>query len=177
MALQQRDNSVIFKDPEDADYLRDLTYVGTLEVEDNSITITQSNHCFAIADVICYNLGKLEYQRALAVNTVDSEICGVVKEVIDSNSFVLVTRGKIDGTKYSHPEGSDLWLSEVSPGHITSIEPTNVFRKIGAQLGPGSIEVSLDRGFTTGSSTSSGGSLEPYTKEELDEIIANIKSM
>ncbi len=169
-----KNNSVIFKNPED-DHLIDLTYLGTMLKEDTTIQITQDNHFFIPGDVLAYNLESKKFIRALAVNTIQSEVCGVVSEYIDSNNFILVAKGIVNAPQYKFPNGSILYLSEVIPGKLMSIQPTNVFREIATQVSNGVIEVKLKVGLTTGISTQQPQeTLEPYTKTELDEIIVNV---
>ncbi len=174
--VQQHKNSVIFRDPDGDEYLQDLTKIGTYYVDDTSLTIIQENHGFAVGDALCYNLIEQKYQLAIALNTKDSEVCGVVKHVFDNNTFNFVTKGKIENTKYEYPEGSELWLSEAIDGHLTSIEPRIVFKKVGTQLANKAIKVEIERGFSTGEPIDQS-LLEAYTQAELDEIIANINSI
>ncbi len=174
--VQQHKNSVISRDPEGNEYLQDLTKIGTYYVDDTSLTIIQENHGFAVGNVLCYNLIEQKYKLALAINTKDSEVCGVVKYVFDDNTFNFVTKGKIEHTKYYYPEGSALWLSEAVEGHLTSVEPRIVFKRIGTQLADNAIQVDIQRGYSTGEPIDQSP-LTAYTKEELDEIIANINSM
>jgi len=169
-----KNNSVIFKDPEN-EHLIDLTYLGTMLRENTVVQITQNDHFFIPGDVLAYDLQSKKFIRALAVNTMQSEVCGVVSEYVDSNNFILVVKGIVNAPQYKFPNGSILYLSEVIPGKLMSIQPINTFREIATQISSGIIEVKLKVGLTTGISTQSPQeTLEPYTKEELDEIIANI---
>lgn len=169
-------NSVIFKNPED-DHLIDLTYLGIMLRENTTVQITQENHFFMIGDVLAYSPSEKAFIRAIAINTMDSEICGLVSEVIDNDNFIIVCKGQINAPQYQYPNGSTLWLSEVNPGKLMSIKPTKTFRQVGTQVSPGVINVDLQMGLTMGGSSPSGEPLERYTKDELDEIIANINSM
>lgn len=166
-------NSVIFKNPED-DHLIDLTYLGTMLRENTKVQINQKNHFFAPGDVLAYDLQSQEFIRALAVNTMQSEICGVVSKYIDMDNFELIVKGAVEAPQYKYPNGSILWLSEVTPGKLMSIAPTKTFRQVATQVSAGVINVSLEMGFTIGSVKQETDSLDHYTKAELDEIIANI---
>lgn len=167
-----RVNSVIFKDSEDG-HLIDFTYLGTMLKENFSIQIYQEGHFFFSGDVLAYSFEKGEFVRAIARNTMQSEICGVVSEIIDINNFILVTKGTVQAPQYKYPDGSTLYLSEVIPGKLNSIFPTKTFREVATQISTGIIEVNLKFGTTM-------GSFKPdsppghYTKDELDEIIANL---
>ena len=166
-------NSTIFKNPED-EHLIDLSYLGTMLKEDSSVIIEQKNHFFIPGDVLAYSLKDQLFIRAVAINTMDSEICGVVSRFIDLDHFELVTKGIVETSLYSYPNGSILWLSEVIPGRLMSIMPTKTFRQVATQVSPGIIEVELKMGFTTGPITQASDELTNFTKEELDDIIQNL---
>lgn len=167
-------NSVIFKNPED-DHLIDLGYLGTMLRENSTVQIMQRNHYFMAGDVLAYDIKKHYFVRAIAMNTMQSEICGVVSSVIDLDNFTLVVKGTVETPQYQYPDGSTLWLSEVIPGKLNSVTPTKTFKEVATQVSPGVIEVELKMGITMGSyKESSSGPLEHYTKEELDEIILNL---
>lgn len=168
-----KNNSIVFKDPE-KEHLIDLTYLGTMLKEDSTICITQENHFFVPGDVLAYDLLSKKFIRALATNAVQSEVCGVVSEFIDVNNFVLVVKGLVNAPQYKFPNGSTLWLSEVVPGKLMSISPTNIFREIATQVSEGVIEVNIKMGFITGLPKAEPEILESYTQAELDEIISNI---
>ena len=164
-------NSTIFKNPEE-DHLIDLSYIGTMLREKIYIDVTQEGHYFIPGDVLAYNLKDKKFIKAIAVNTMDSEVCGVVLESIDMNHFTLTTQGTVYAPQYNYPNDSTLWLSEVIPGKLMSIAPTSTFRKVAKQISPGIIEVSLEIGLTTGAYVTD--TLEYYTQQELDEIILNV---
>lgn len=165
-------NSTIFKNPED-EHLIDLTYLGTMLRENSTIQIEQKNHFFMPGDVLAYSLKDKEFIRAIALNTMESEICGVVSESIDQNNFILVVKGVVQTPQYKYPNGSILWLSEVVPGKLVSVNPTKTFRQVATQVSPGVIDVELKMGVTMGSYRPIE-QLDHYTKEELDEIILNV---
>lgn len=166
-------NSVIFKNPED-DHLIDLSYLGTMLREKSSVEIEQENHFFAPGDVLAYSLESKIFVRAIAKNTMESEICGVVSEFIDKDHFLLVVKGTVNAPQYTYPNDSILWLSEIVPGKLMSIQPTKTFRQVATQIAPGIIEVDIKMGLTTGSVEQESEALDSYTKDELDEIIANV---
>lgn len=166
-------NSVIFKNPED-DNLIDLTYLGTILRENSSVEIEQENHFFMPGDVLAYSLNDKEFIRAIAVNTMQSEICGVVSKFIDKDHFILVVKGIVQAPQYKYPDGSVLWLSEVVAGKLMSVKPTRTFRQVAIQVSPGVIDVELKMGLTTGSVKQEPEESTGYTKEELDEIILNL---
>ncbi len=172
--VQQHNNSTIYKNPEE--YTQDISYIGAIPVQDTSIVIEQKNHYFTVGDVVYYNIKYNEFHKAVALNTMDSEVAGIVSKVINPDKFELVAKGLVTGTKYNYPEGTELWLSEAVPGYLTSIQPTNVFIKVAVQTSSYAIDVNVERGYYIRPETPES-IFVGYTKEELDEIIQNINSM
>lgn len=170
--MLDKKNSTIFKNPEDP-HLINLTLLGTISREDTTITIEQEDHCFQIGDVLYYDIKNLKFGKALAINTMEGEVCGIVSEVTDQNRFVLITEGKLVTDRYKYLPTSPLFLSEVIPGTLMSIPPTSVSKQVAVQVEDG-IQVDIHMGYYLGGEAAKVG-LEPYTKEELDEIILNVK--
>lgn len=166
-------NSIIFRNPEEAKII-DISKIGVISLEDTNIIITQRNHWFVKGNALFYNVTTKEFDRAIGVNAQNIECCGVVGEVIDSDRFVLVTKGIIENTKYSYPIGSALYLSEVTPGHLVSIMPFMCIKQVGYQIGKHDIEIDLTIGMIRNPNQTIDEELIPYTQAELDEIIQNI---
>ena len=165
-------NTNIFKNPNN-EHLFDLSYFGILSREKKTIEINQKNHFFQVGDALYYNINEHKFDKAIAKNTIESEVCGVVTQVIDIDNFVIITGGKIQTNRYSFPEGTPLYLSDINSGKLVSIEPAYTVKQIAIQLLDG-IMVDIQRGFRTPITYTSSDSLETYTKIELDEIIKNI---
>ncbi len=172
--MQQHNNSTIYRNPEE--YAQDISYIGAVPAQDTSVIIEQKNHYFIVGDAVCYNIKYDEFHKAVALNTVDSEVAGIVSKIISPDKFELVAKGIVVDTKYNYPEGTALWLSEVTPGYLTSIQPTNVFIKVATQSSSYAIDVNLERGYYIKPETPEAP-YRGYTKEELDEIIQNINNM
>lgn len=166
-----RHNSTIFKNPQDQ-HLFDLSSIGSINYKDKSIQINQENHYFKVGEVLYYDVTVNKFLRAIAVNNIESEACGVVSEVIDNNNFFIISKGLLKTDKYNFTIGSKLYLSDASPGKLVSIEPQNVIKQIAIQAANGII-IDIQRGWKT-TNISLSEELEPYTKEELDEIIKNV---
>ena len=164
-------NSTIYKNPQDQ-HIFDLSQIGILNHENKTIEINQQNHYFQVTDVLYYDIKNHKFAKALARNTIESEVCGVVSEIIDVNNFVIITNGEIKTTRYTFNPGTILYLSDVNAGKLVSIQPHSVIKQIAIQDTNGII-INIQRGLKT-TSTSSSENLEPYTKEELDEIIKNV---
>lgn len=165
-------NSTIYKNPQDQ-HIFDLSQIGVLNHERKTIEINQQNHYFQVADVLYYDIKNHKFAKALARNTIESEVCGVVCEIIDIDNFVMIASGEIKTSRYTFDEGTILYLSDVSTGKLVSIEPKYTIKQIATQISDGII-VDIQRGYRTSETESSSGPLEPYTQDELDEIIKNV---
>lgn len=166
-----KNNSIIYKSSQEQ-HIFDLSQIGTLIYADKPIEINQQNHYFRVGDVLYYNVKTKIFAKAVAVNNIESEVCGVVSEVLDKDNFVLVSEGEIKTDRYTFNEGDILFLSDAHPGKLVSIEPFNIVKQIATQTTDGII-VDIQRGYKTLKSPESE-ILESYTQAELDEIIKNI---
>lgn len=150
----------------------DLSFIGQVKYQGDSMEFIQERHNFQPGDVLYYDAVSKKFDKALAINTVESEVCGVVCEIVDVDTFVLTTSGYVKLDKYQFDIDKPLYLSENVPGKLQSIAPVSVVKQIATQSYNGII-VSIQRGFKI-SDTEVDFSLEPYTREELDEIIKNV---
>ena len=164
-------NSIIFKNPQEQ-YLFDLSALGSIIYEDRTIKINQQNHYFQVGDILYYNIKTQTFSKALAINNIESEACGAVSEIIDKDNFIILPKGEIKTNRYTFNIGTPLYLSDVYPGKLVSIEPQYVTKQIATQTING-IMIDIQQGYRT-PNISSSEELEPYTQEELDEIIKNI---
>ena len=165
-------NSIIYKNPQDQ-HLFDLSYLGILNHERKTIEINQQNHYFQIGDVLYYDIKNHKFAKAIAKNSIESEVCGVVSEIIDIDNFVIITNGKIQTTRYNFEIGTSLYLSNAHEGKLVSIEPNNIVKQVATQI-PNGIMINIQRGYKISNTESGSETLEPYTQTELDEIIKNI---
>lgn len=167
-----KNNSIISKKLHKYHVL-DLTDIGAITCN-NFTEIAQHNHDFQIGDALYYNVKKQVFDKAIAINNVESEVCGVVSEIKDIDTFVLVTNGEIITSRYDFKVNTILYLSDARPGKLVSIGPKDIVKQIATKTTDG-IMVNIQRGFkTTNNQQSSTETLEPYTEEELNEIIKNI---
>ena len=111
-----RHNSTIFKNPQDQ-HLFDLSSIGSINHEDKSITINQEEHYFKVGEVLYYDVTTNKFSRAVAVNNIESEACGIVSEIIDKDNFVIIAKGLLETDKYNFSVGSKLYLSDVKALH------------------------------------------------------------
>lgn len=170
-------NSVIFRNPENNKII-DLSEIGILNTDEKEIEITQTSHFFRIGDAIYFDTKKELFSKAVAKNNISVEVCGVVSKIINVDKFKFITHGKIKTDRYIYTTGSQLYLSEVTSGHLTNIQPTYVCKPVATQLEDSVINVDIQMGFNLSNETPdyTPEDLENYTQEELDEIILNIKS-
>ena len=159
------------KNPQER-HIFDLTEFGTLTSLNQYIQISQPNHFFQVGDVLYYNIQTQSFGKAVAVNNIESEVCGVVFDVQDNDTFTLITEGEVQTPRYTFETGTPLYLSEAYPGRLMSIEPRNIFKQVAVQTENG-IMIDIQRGYRD-TNTFIDEELEPYTQTELDEIIKNI---
>ena len=83
---------------------------------------TQASHGFVVGDVIRFD-GTTWY-KAQADSAEHAEVQGVVRNIVDANTFKLVTDGLIEGLSGLTP-GSVYFLSETTAGAVSTTEPSN----------------------------------------------------
>ena len=164
-------NSVIFKNPENK-HLFDLSLVGTRIYENQIIEITQANHFFEIGDALAYNAANQRFEKALAENSILSEVCGVVSKINSINSFEIITYGELKTGRYPFEAGLPLYLSDIQPGKLLTIYPNEIVKEIATCTLDG-IMIDIKRALKT-TATPDTSTYEAYTQAELDEIISNI---
>lgn len=167
-----KNNSIISKNLHKYHVL-DLTDIGVITCN-NFTEIVQHNHNFQIGDALYYNVKEQVFDKAIAINNIESEVCGVVSEIKDIDTFIIVTNGEIITSRYDFKVNTALYLSDARPGKLVSIGPKDIVKQIATKTIDGII-VDIQRGFKTANhQQSSTEALESYTKEELNEIIKNI---
>ncbi len=87
-------------------------------------TIGQMAHGFTIGQVVYYTGTAYALANANAVST--AEAIGVVSTVVNANSFILTTAGYISSGLSGLTAGDVYWLSDVTPGLLTTVEPSTV---------------------------------------------------
>ena len=164
-------NSNIYKTPEEH-HLFDLSQFGTTKVI-NKQEVMQKKHYFRVGDAIYYDIQEKKFALALAINDINSEVVGLVSEIINEDIFMITNTGELITNRYSFPIGTQLYLSNIVPGKLVSMQPSNVIKPIATQSNNGII-IDIGRGWIPESPTSDEVVYENYTREELDEIINNI---
>ena len=184
--IEQHNNSVIYRDV-DEERILDFSHIGS-NVNANEIVLTEPNHYFILGDAIFYDIYSNHYRRALANNSIMSEVIGVVSEIIDINTFKLTLKGNIILDRYSNiQEGSFLYLSPLITGKLIPDEPENVSKIIAVKIQNG-IKVDIQRGYHLKADQLINNSsnvpqyeeyvdysdLRYYTDQELQDIIVRI---
>lgn len=163
-------NSNIYKNPEEQ-HIVDLSNIGTIEVINNQENV-QEDHYFHVGDAIYYDIQLKRFSLAIARNTIESEVIGLVSQIIDNDTFVLANTGTLYTDRYTFTDDTVLYLSDINPGKLVSIPPTFV-KPVAIQTTNGII-IDIARGWASEGSVSSPTEYESYSQEELDEIINNI---
>jgi len=166
--IEQHNNSVIFRDVYENKIL-DFSHIAS-DAKANIINLYEKNHFFEVGDAIYYDIYTHHYRRALAINSIMSEVIGVVSKIINLNEFQLTLRGDIILNRYdSISIGSPLYLSDIITGKLISNEPNKVSKIIGIKTDNG-IRVNIQRGFHL---TDNEG-YHPKYKEFLTKNLLNI---
>lgn len=170
--MEDRQNSNIFNDAENDAGVFNMS---ALAIKTEVPAYFNQWHTFHVGDVLYYDGKMKEFRLAVGENTQKSEAAGVVCEVIDQENFAIAQAGKVEtGTRYKYPVGSKLYLSDSRPGMLVSIPPVGAVKEIGMMVADGIIMVDIQRGFIQSTYQQPDPSSEPYTREELEEIIQNI---
>ena len=98
-------------------------------------TISQVNHGFSVGQAIRYNriaatgTGTNKYEAALADSPENSEVVGIVTQVLGDSSFVLTYAGEVDITSfegdYALTDDDVFFLSDETPGLLTNTPPSD----------------------------------------------------
>jgi len=89
------------------------------------IKITQAAHLLSTGNVVKVDINGL-YKKAQANNSANAEVVGYVDQVIDANTFYLVTQGIVTGGVPPADPGTVIYLSPSVAGGMVMLEPTAV---------------------------------------------------
>ena len=98
-------------------------------------TISQLSHGFSVGQAIRYNriaatgTGTNKYEAALADSPENSEVVGIVTQVLGDSSFVLTYAGEVDistfGGVFALDDDDVFFLSDETPGLLTNTPPSD----------------------------------------------------
>ena len=134
------------KQPDNAiELLDDGYYVRT---HSNIKTVTKINHGFEIGDFIFYHPND-GYKKALAIDSYDSNIVGMVTKIIDDNTFEYMWSGfyatDIFNEDHDIVQGMPLYISDTEAGKIVQEQP-DISKTVGYPVENLGIIISIERG-------------------------------
>ena len=89
--------------------------------------VNQTGHGLSLYDAIRYNSLTSTYVKAQANNDINSQVCGIVLEVIDVNNFKFTQGGIIEGSAPPFTAGYEYFLSPTVAGLIISLPEPEVW--------------------------------------------------
>ena len=134
------------KQPDNAiELLDDGYYVRT---HSNIKTVTKINHGFEIGDFIFYHPND-GYKKALAIDSYDSNIVGMVTKIIDENTFEYMWSGfyktDIFAEENGFVQGLPMYISDTEPGHVVQEQP-DISKTVGYPIENIGLIISIERG-------------------------------
>ena len=125
--------------------LDDGYYVRT---HSNIKTVTKINHGFEIGDFIFYHPND-GYKKALAIDSYDSNIVGMVTRIIDENTFEYMWSGfyktDIFAEENGYVQGLPMYISDTEPGHVVQEQP-DISKTVGYPIENIGLIISIERG-------------------------------
>ena len=125
--------------------LDDGYYVRT---HSNIKTVTKINHEFEIGDFIFYHPND-GYKKALAIDSYDSNIVGMVTRIIDENTFEYMWSGfyktDIFAEENGYVQGLPMYISDTEPGHVVQEQP-DISKTVGYPIENIGLIISIERG-------------------------------
>ena len=134
------------KQPDNAiELLDDGYYVRT---HSNIKTVTKINHGFEIGNFIFYHPND-GYKKALAIDSYDSNIVGMVTKIIDDNTFEYMWSGfyatNIFNEDHDIVQGMPLYISDTEAGKTVQEQP-DISKTVGYPVENLGIIISIERG-------------------------------
>ena len=134
------------KQPDNAiELLDDGYYVRT---HSNIKTVIKINHGFKIGDFIFYHPND-GYKKALAIDSYDSNIVGMVTKIIDDNTFEYMWSGfyatDIFNEDHNIVQGMPLYISDTEAGKTVQEQP-DISKTVGYPVENLGIIISIERG-------------------------------
>lgn len=125
--------------------LDDGFYVRT---HSNIKLVNQDNHGFEVGDFIFYHPNDM-YKKALAIDSYDSNIVGMVTNVIDENNFEYMWGGfyatDIFDETHDIVQGMPLYISDTDAGKVVQEQP-DISKTVGYPVENLGIIISIERG-------------------------------
>lgn len=157
-SISKKDNNVLTKETDGyfvqgpskqsdnaIELLDDGYYVRT---HSNIKTVSKTNHGFEIGDFIFYHPND-GYKKALAIDSYDSNIVGMVTKVIDDDTFEYMWSGFYATDIFTEDnnivQGMPLYISDTEAGKIVQEQP-DISKTVGYPVENLGIIISIERG-------------------------------
>lgn len=120
------------------------TYIGAISAR----SIYQENHGFEIGDVVYYRHNK-GYKKALAIDSYDINVVGIVIRVSDEDHFTYQYMGFVStdmyDTNHGYTQGLPIYLSDTNAGKVTQTQPF-ISKTIGYPVENNGLIIAIERG-------------------------------
>lgn len=113
------------------------------------VNVTQVDNGFSVGDFIYYDTRTFLYQKAIAIDSFDVNIVGMVSYIYDKDTFEFVCNGFVETNLFNEEnqfvQGLPLYISEEEPGKVTQDQP-NISKTVGYPINNIGIIISIERG-------------------------------
>ena len=123
------------------------------------IDVEQEDHGFEVGDFIYYDTRTILYQKALAKDSFDINIVGMVSYIYDKDKFEYICSGFVETDifveKNGYVQGMPLYISAEEPGKVTQTQP-DISKAVGYPVADKGVIISIERGIQYNQETSIG---------------------
>lgn len=113
------------------------------------ITVNQDDHEFIVGDFIYYDGQYSEYRKAIAIDSFDINIVGMVSHVYDTDKFEYICSGFVEtnlfNTTNGYIQGMPLYISDTYSGKVTQEQP-DISKAVGYPVEDIGLIISIERG-------------------------------
>lgn len=111
--------------------------------------VTQESHGFSIGNFIYYSEEYNKYEKAIATDDYSANVIGMVTRIIDTDTFEFMWSGffetELFNSTNAYHQGMPLYLSDISAGSVTQIQP-DISKTVGYPVENTGIIISIERG-------------------------------
>lgn len=105
---------------------RALRQIAYEPVDRSRILVNQRNHNFQVCDVVRSDYTSNSFTKAQADTADNSEMVGLVDEIVDKDNFYLLQTGELLSDRVpDQPAGTVMFLSVATPGLMTATVPSS----------------------------------------------------
>lgn len=113
------------------------------------VNVTQNDHKFTVGDFIYYDSRTLLYQKAIAIDSFDINIVGMVSYIYNENEFEFVCSGFVETDIFTeennYVQGLPLYISDETAGKVTQNQP-DISKTVGYPINNIGVIISIERG-------------------------------